>query len=92
VLFLLAVSSFSSIAAVDDIEQRLDRIEVRFKATETASGAHHARSPQDRILLFLLDHAGRFFCHACIGAARAQCRHGAEGRVGLAIEVGYPCR
>jgi len=27
----------------------------------------HDRSPQERVLLFLLDHAGRFFCHACVG-------------------------
>jgi len=27
----------------------------------------HDRSPQDRVLLFFLDHAGRFFCNACIG-------------------------
>jgi len=27
----------------------------------------HDRSPQERVLLFILDHAGRFFCHACIG-------------------------
>jgi len=27
----------------------------------------HDRSPHERVLLVLLDHPGRLFCHACIG-------------------------
>ena len=37
------------------------------RALVTGLERSHDRSPQERVLLFLLDHAGRFFCHACIG-------------------------
>ena len=37
------------------------------RALVTGLEAAQDRSPQERVLLLFLDHAGRLFCHACIG-------------------------
>ncbi len=37
------------------------------RALVTGLDPSHHRSPQERVLLFFLDHTGRLFCHACIG-------------------------
>lgn len=37
------------------------------RALVTGLESGHDRSPQERVLLLMLDHVGRFFCHACIG-------------------------
>ena len=56
------------------IGQRVPLTEVRGqcaicgrRALVTGLETVHDRSPRERVLLFLLDHPGRSFCHACIG-------------------------
>jgi len=36
------------------------------RALVTGLESNHDRSPAERVLLFLLDHRGRVFCHVCI--------------------------
>ena len=36
------------------------------RALVTGLESNHDRSPAERVLLFLLDHRGRIFCHVCI--------------------------
>jgi hypothetical protein len=62
------------------------------RALVTGLERRSARSPEERVLHFVLDRVGRFFCRLHRASPSTQYRYDAEGRVALASVVRSPHR